>query len=202
MDLYHSHLKEVQEHGLSEAEKANPSLPGPILPTLTDADTSLFPSPYPGALVAYSSPWIDLCAEDPVVASLSRQALNLEVAYANFCGARSVIVPGPRNDADARGVAQYSRAIQEAFIVGVRVNLIIHLPMYREPGLEEKEDLLSTTVKGTPSNPLSIEAAEIDLFGVWGTWHTIRTVNEYTARLFVGTGTSFPLECHDGITAS
>ncbi|KAL8409541.1 hypothetical protein RB594_007835 [Gaeumannomyces avenae] len=185
VDLYHSHIKEVQEHGLSEAEKANPSLPGPILPTLTNADTSLFPSPYSGALVAYSSPWIDLCAEDPVVASLSRQALNLEVAYANFCGARSVIVPGPRNDADSRGVAQYARAIQEAFIVGVRVNLIIHLPMYREPGLEEKEDLLSTTVNGTASKPLSIEAAEIDLFGVWGTWHTVRTVNEYTARLFV-----------------
>lgn len=183
VDLYHSHIKEIQEFGLTEAEKTNPSLSGPIISTLTDEDTSLFPSTFISAVIAYSSPWIDLCSEDPLVASLSRQALNLEVAYANFCGVRSIIIPGPRRDDDARGVAQYARAIQEAFLIATRLNFIIHIPMYREPNLEETESLLSEAVgKSVESAPVK----EVDLFGAWDTWHTIRSVCDYSGRLFVG----------------
>ncbi|ROV95112.1 hypothetical protein VSDG_05849 [Cytospora chrysosperma] len=185
-ELYKSHLDEIENSGLSAAEKANPSLPGPIVPTLTNKDTSLFPCSYILNILAYSSPWIDLGSSNPLIASVSRQALNLEVAYANFCGVRSVLIPGPRQDADAKAILQYARAVKEVFHVASRVNIIIHTPMYREPGLEEKAKLLSEELGG-PSNVEngSTQNDEIDLFGAWDTWHTIRSVCEYSNRLFV-----------------
>src|SRR5207247_1966208 len=90
--------------------------PNPVVSPLTAEDTTLFPAPYVSGLVAYASPWLDVCSPVPVVASVSRQVLNLEVDYANFCGVRSVIIPGPRRDSvkAVRGqpVTQYARAVQ------------------------------------------------------------------------------------------
>lgn len=181
-------MSDLEGSTLSAAEKANPSLPGPTVPTLTNKDTSLVPSSYVLNVLAYSSPWIDLCSTDPVIASVSRQALNLEVAYANFCGVRSVIIPGPRQDGDGRAIAQYVRAVQETFEVATRVNIIIHMPMYREPGLEEKVKLLSEDLH--PDQDVAKTGSkgreEVDLFGAWDTWHSIRSVCQYSTRLFVG----------------
>lgn len=185
LDLYRSHLKQLEGSGLSEAEKANPSLPGPTVPTLTNKDTSLFPCSYITNLVAYSSPWIDLCSPNPLIASISRQALNLEAAYANFCGVRSMVVPGPRQDGSGEQVARYARAIKEVFLVASRLNVIIHMPMYREPGLEEQCQTLTTELDG-PSSKKADDGQEIDLFGAWDTWHTIRNVCKYSTRLSLG----------------
>ena len=185
IDLYKAHKQKVAELDLPESAKSNQSLPGPVVPTLTNKDTSLFPSNYVTALVAYSSPWIDLCSPDPLISSISRQALNLEVAYANFCGVRSIIIPGPRKDSSGKEVAQYARAIQEAFLVASRVNLIIHMPMYREPGLEEVSETLTDKIHGKKDND-NETATEIDLFGAWDSWHTIRSICNYNIRLFVG----------------
>lgn len=191
--LYKAYLEErrtwSQDRGLTTGQMTNASLPVPIVPTLTDKDTALFPSNYVGALVAYSSPWIDLASSDSAIASISRQALNLEVAYANFCGVRSIIIPGPRQDESGKAVAQYARAIQESMLVASRVNIIIHMPMYREPDLEEQAELLSTTF-GVSSSAASQSKKEIDIFSAWGTWHTIRTVCNYPGRLFVGKSTT------------
>ncbi|KAI0479467.1 PRMT5 arginine-N-methyltransferase-domain-containing protein [Xylariaceae sp. FL0804] len=165
----------------SAASRADPSVP-----PLTIDDTTLFPGNYTSGLVAYSSAWIDLCSLDPTVSSISRQVLNLEVAYANFCGVRSIIVPGPRHDAvqlgSSQGIAQYARAIQEALVVGTRIQLIVHLPMYREPGLEEKIAQLSLSGPSQQDQP---DQQEIDLFGAWDSWHVIRTACDYDPRLFV-----------------
>ncbi|KAK3386979.1 methyltransferase-like protein [Podospora didyma] len=186
VDLYKGYLIEREEWALGRltaSQLANSSLPGPVVPTLTDKDTTYFPSNYVGSLVAYASPWIDLCSLNPHISSISRQVLNLEVAYANFCGARSIIVPGPRDD-ESRGVAQYARAIQEALQVAGRANLIIHMPMYREPNLEEKAETLSSLF--TRTNGAKVDApAVIDLFSAWDSWHTVRSVCTYASRLFV-----------------
>jgi protein arginine N-methyltransferase 5 len=161
------------------------------VPALTDKDTTLFPSNYVGSLIGYTSPWIDLCSSDPVISSISRQALNLEIAYANFCGVRSIIVPGPRSDESGQAVAQYARGIHEALRVATRANIIVHMPMYREPGLEEKVELLSTTLGATAAEKKEA-SGEIDLFSAWDSWHTIRTVCTYSMRLFVGKVPSLP----------
>jgi len=186
VDLYKRHLQEreewVEKRGLTPAQRANQSLPGPVVPTLTNKDTSLFPNNYGASTVAYSSPWIDLCSPDPIVSSISRQVLNIEIAYANFCGARGIIIPGPRQDESGKGVNLYARAIQEAFRVAPRVNLIIHMPMYREPGLEEKTETLSS-IFGKSNHVDDNAAKEIDIFTSWDSWHTIRSVCEYSTRL-------------------
>lgn len=191
-ELYQTHVSELGTGLLSEKERANPSLPDPIVPTLTDKDTSLGPSPYVGNVLAYSSPWIDLGSSNPIIASISRQVLNLEVAFANWCGVRSIVIPGPRQDEDGRAVALYARAIQEAFNVATRVNIIIHMPMYREPGLEEKTQLLTAELLGSQNaGREAAQSEEIDLFGAWDTWHTIRSVCNYATRLYVGKFTPF-----------
>jgi type II protein arginine methyltransferase len=154
------------------------------VPTLTDADTTLFPSGSVSTLVAYSSPWLDLCSPHAAVAGISRQVLNIEVAYANFCGVRSILVPGPRGDGPEQ-VSLYARAIQEALQAAVRANLIIHIPMYREPGLEETAEMLSTGLVDELVNPTPAPSHEIDLFSAWDSWHTVRSVCEYSMRLYV-----------------
>ncbi|KAI1135751.1 Skb1 methyltransferase [Hypoxylon sp. FL0543] len=163
------------------------SIPDPVVPPLTTEDTNLFPGTYTSGLVAYSSPWIDLCSSNHAVSSISRQVLNLEVSYANFCGARSIIIPGPRQDSvntgNSQGITQYARAIKEALSIGTRVSIFIHIPMYREPGLEEKVPLLSPL--GEDVDISSPEGKEIDIFSSWDSWHVIRSVCEYDARLCV-----------------
>ncbi|KAI0025716.1 PRMT5 arginine-N-methyltransferase-domain-containing protein [Xylariomycetidae sp. FL0641] len=168
------------------------SLPDPIVPPLTTEDTNLFPGTYTSGMIAYSSSWIDLCSSNPTISSISRQVLNLEVAYANFCGVRYIMIPGPRRDTvdtgSSQGVAQFARAVQETLLIGTRVNIIIHLPMYREPGLEEKTIQLSASEeKGNEAQETqeTQEQKEIDLFGVWDSWHVIRTACDYDTRLLV-----------------
>ncbi|KAK7920629.1 arginine N-methyltransferase skb1 [Apiospora marii] len=187
---FHQRIKDLVATSVAEWEKSElPSChPDPIVPPLTIEDTALFPDTYTSGLVAYSSPWIDLCSSNPVISSISRQVLNLEVNYANFCGIRSLIVPGPRNDAlkagSGQGVAQFGRAIQEALVIGTRLNFIIHLPMYREPGLEETIENLSAALPNK-EQPESEEPEEIDIFSTWDSWNVIRTACTYDGRLFV-----------------
>ncbi|KAB5582363.1 methyltransferase-like protein [Coniochaeta sp. 2T2.1] len=188
VELYKSHLEEreqwKQERSLSASQSANASLPVPIVPSITDKDTTLFPSSYVGSLVAYASPWIDLCSSDPLISSISRQVLNLEVGYANWCGVRSIVITGPRSDESGKEVALFARAINELLKVSTRANIIVQMPMYREPGLEEKMDLLSVTLGVAKTEKKDI-GEEIDLFSAWDSWHTIRTACTYSMRLFV-----------------
>lgn len=187
---FHERIKELVCTSMKDFKESElPSChPGPIVPPLTIDDTSLFPSSSTSGLIAYSSPWIDLCSSNPVVSSISRQVLNLEVSYANFCGSRSIIVPGPRKDStkadNGQGIGQYARAIQEALLIGSRVNLIVHVPMYREPGLEENIETLSALC-GTGEGESADPEEEIDLFSAWDSWHVIRTTCNYDAKLFV-----------------
>ncbi|CAJ2512112.1 Uu.00g077370.m01.CDS01 [Anthostomella pinea] len=187
-DRFHERILQLLETSLSDlgGEQSSGSRPDPIVPPLTTEDTTLYPGTYTGGFIAYSSPWIDLCSSNHIVSSISRQVLNLEVAYANFCGVRSIIVPGPRQDSlklgNSQGVAQYARAIQETLLIGTRVNIIIHMPMYREPGLEEKIALLSLS---KDKQDESQDRQEIDLFSAWDSWHVIRTACEYDSRLLV-----------------
>ncbi len=116
----------------------------------------------------------------------------MEVAYANFCGARSILVSGPRHDGKGRDTILYARAIHEALAGAGRANIIIHLPMYREPGLEEQAESLTSVVGSASATTSNMDESgsadkEIDLFGAWDTWNTIRSICEYSLRLFVGT---------------
>ncbi|KAI1736400.1 methyltransferase-like protein [Xylaria scruposa] len=185
---FHERIVKLVNESLAQAKNQQNagSRIDPIVTSLTPEDTTLFPEVYTSGYVGYASPWIDLCSPNHIVASISRQVLNLEVDYANFCGVRSIIVPGPRQDSvqvgSGQGIAQYARAIQEALLIGTRVNLIVHLPMYREPGLEEKVAQLSISDE---TQDRAQASKEIDIFTAWDSWHVIRTACDYDAKLFV-----------------
>lgn len=159
----------------------------PIIPPLTPDDTGLFPSPTVNTYTAYISPWIDLCSNNPLIASISRQVLNLEINYANFCGVRSIIIAGPSRDASQNGgnqaLAQYSRAVQEALTIGSALTILVHMPMYQEPTTGQETETLSSLEEKTPASPGS---KEIDLFAAWASWHHVRSICNYNLRLFVG----------------
>ncbi|KAI0153214.1 protein arginine N-methyltransferase [Xylariaceae sp. FL1272] len=185
---FHDRIKKLVDTAAHEHKGLTKpgSQPDPIVPPLTTEDTTLFPESYTSGFIGYASPWIDLTSPNHVVASISRQVLNLEIAYANFCGVRSIVIPGPRRDSvkvgNGQGIAKYARAVQEALLVGTRVNLIIHLPMYREPGLEEKVSQLSTS---NDTNEEPEKSEDIDLFSSWDSWHVIRTICDYDTRIMV-----------------
>ncbi|KAL6414464.1 protein arginine N-methyltransferase [Ilyonectria robusta] len=185
--LNYGHLATLAGEGNSPTTIATAAREDPILPPLTPKDTGLFPSAAVNTYTAYISPWIDLCSTNPVVSSISRQVLNLEVNYANFCGVRSIVVPGPQRDASKdsgnQGLAQYSRAVEEALTIGGRVTFLVHMPMYREPGQESEIKTLSSLQS---QQPPKVDEKDIDLFTAWDSWHHVRTVCNYNTRLFVG----------------
>lgn len=188
LSLISNHMAEISAIDSSDApNKATP--PAPIIPPLDPVDTPFTPSDTVSQLIAYSSPWIDLCSPDPLIANISRQVLNIEIAYASFCGVGNVIIPGPRTyngGSGNNGLAQYARAIQEALAIANYINISIHMPMYGvEDHTEMTGDLLpfsryqSTTDTSKGEN-------EIDLYENWDAWNLIRDVCKYNSRLSVG----------------
>ncbi|KAI5458564.1 protein arginine N-methyltransferase [Mariannaea sp. PMI_226] len=184
--LIKKHLETLASEGNKPTTISTAAREDPILPPLTPKDTSLFPSAAVNTYTACISPWIDLGSTNPTIANLSRQVLNLEVNYANFCGVRSIIIPGPLRDASNsegnQSLAQYSRAVEEALTVGNRLTFLIHIAMYREP---VREPQVNTLASLQPRQDPETGGKDIDIFSSWDSWHHIRTVCNYNTRLSV-----------------
>ena len=111
-------------------------LPIPTIPSLSPVDTPLAPGDIVPHLLAIVSPWLDLCSPDPVIYGVSRQVLEIEVAYAAFCGIGNIILPSPKlrhGKLYGEGVAQYAYAVQEALKIAQYIQLSIMLPMMDDP---------------------------------------------------------------------
>lgn len=187
LSLISTHLSELSQLESSDSASSN-TIPSPIIPPLTPVDTPLTPGDTVSQLIAYASPWIDLCSPDPLVSNISRQVLNIEIAYASFCGIGNVIIPGPRTYCSGStysdGLAQYARAIQEALSIGSYINFALHIPMFgSEEGTEITGDLLPFA---RDQRPRGKENKQIDLFETWDAWNLVRTVCKYNSRLSVG----------------
>lgn len=185
--LVEEHLALAAKSGDDGTSMTTSAWTDPILPPLTPEDTSVYPSPAVNTYTGCLSPWIDLSSPNRIISSISRQVLNMEINYANFAGLRSLIITGPAKDASPKtggsaGLAQYSRAVQEALTVGSRLNFLVHMPMYREPGLDGVETLSSLRPETAPADA----SKEIDLYTAWDSWNNIRSVCNYDMRLFVG----------------
>lgn len=173
---------------LSFAENTSSAPPAPIIPPLDPVDTPLTPSDSLSQIIAYSSPWIDLCSPDPLISNISRQVLNIEIAYASFCGVGHIIIPGPRKyssgSSDNNGLVQYARAIQEALTIGSYIQMAIQIPMY---GNEEVKDMTGDLLPFAREEVSKSKAKkEVDLFETWDAWNFIRGVCKYNSRLSVG----------------
>lgn len=161
------------------------ALPLPNISPLAPKDTDLSPEDSTSALIAVASPWIDLGSKDPLIAHISRQVVNAEVAYAAFVGISSILVQGPVQGSD---VAQYSRAILEALSLGPYVQLHIVLPMTGELEMEgfDGEHLSELARKQYVVDEDEDDDGEPEPFGSWETWDAIRSICSYSNKLTVG----------------
>ena len=139
---FHARVLALVSNHITKLER-NPGteLPVPTIPSLSPVDTPLAPGAIVPHLLAVVSPWLDLCSPDPVIYNISRQILEIEVAYAAFCGIGNVILLGPRlhhGRLHGEGVAQFAYAIQEALKIAPYIQLSIILPIMDDPEQEDE----------------------------------------------------------------
>lgn len=181
--LHKNHLQELRGNN-DQGSSA------PIVHSLSSLDTSLGPGETISHTLGVISPWIDLCSPDPLVYNISKQVLELEIAFAAFCGLGNVIITGPRlhyGQSHGDGVMQYALAIQQALVLSNYLQIEIKLPMldHTDADTYAPSDTLGYRAR---EEFLGIREAKrkADLFGTWDAWNIIRTVCKYNARLFVG----------------
>lgn len=157
-------------------------VPLPTISPLMPKDTDFTPEDSNSSIIGVVSPWIDLGSPDPLIAHISRQVFNLEVAYASFCGVSNVLVHGPIAGSD---VTQYSRAILEGLGLGPYVQLHIIMPMTGELELEGSESAHLSELARPQYVPELDEddESEPELYASWETWNTIRTMCKYSTKL-------------------
>lgn len=169
----------------------------PTVPEFTKADTFLGPEEVVPKLLGIVSPWIELCSQDPVVYAISRQVLEMEVAFASFCGLASIVLPTPRIRAGSQhdhGITQYAHAVKEVLSIGAFMQFSVRLPMWEGAlPFDEPEGSLANLVRpeydaGTKATPqASLQSVRRnDFFGSWDTWNLIRSVCKYNFRLCIG----------------
>jgi len=208
LTLVSNHLEELENN-------PNETISIPTIYSFSPFDTPLAPSETVSQLLAVASPWIDLSSPDPVIYNISRQVLELEVAYAAFCGVGNIILPSPKlqhGRLHGEGIARYAYAIKEALNVGQYTQLSVSLSMMDNPVDEEDDDNSSLAAlargrymglseegygktsmeegaeAGDPEtgSRSSRKSATFDFFGTWDAWNVIRTVCKYSNRLFIG----------------
>lgn len=160
------------------------------VPPLSPEDTFLTPNESTSQLVGVTSPWIDLCSPDPLIADISRQVLNLEIAYTAFCGVSFVIIPGPRlhhGNVHGEGLMYYARAVQDILNIGLYIQVHIWFGMVDIPDLETNNvGDLAPFARADYLIVGNYSPTKVDLFGTWEAWDVIRKVCKYHSRLFVG----------------
>lgn len=163
------------------------STPLPQISPLTPADTTLDPRNNNHSLVGLVSPWIDLGSQDPAIAQLSRQILNIEVAYAAFCGVNNVIIYGPRSSSQT---LQFARDVREALDLGPYLELHILLPMSGELEMDYGDliHLSDLTEASDVVEAIDVDVGDVyeDAYGSWNMWNTIRSVCDYSQKLTLG----------------
>lgn len=196
-DHFHSRVLSLLSSYTQATEESTQAQPLPLIPALENFDTPLLPDHLISQLVAFTSSWIDLSSPDPIIAHLSRQVFNLEVAYAAFCGVVTLVVPGPRLANGTKGVAQYARSIKEALSTGAYVQFHVLMPMDTST-VPEEEDVghLARFVRPEFAEQ---SAKSSDLFGSWDAWDSIRSICKYNTRLSVGKQTA---KSHCGLSTS
>ncbi|OQO09711.1 hypothetical protein B0A48_05114 [Cryoendolithus antarcticus] len=185
-------IETVCKYLSQSADDVGTDRPLPLISPLTPDDTELAPGDNNTGLVVRISPWLDLGSADPVIAHVSRQVFNLEVAYASFCGIQHVLVSGPVPDSDE---TQYARALLEALSVSAHLHFFVMLPMSGESedaGSDEQHLAELARDSYTPNDRGAVlEDEEQDdvnadsSLNTWDLWDGIRTICDYNSRLSV-----------------
>jgi protein arginine N-methyltransferase 5 len=193
LSTYHSELLSL--------ESDRSSLPLPLIPALSPADSTLTPHDGISQLIAVTSSWIDLCSPDTVIASLSLQVFTLEIAYAAFCGIQNVLVRGPflpDGSVATSAVALFARAIEEAITVAPYIHFQIVLPMYPVSGVMaggESGHLSNYAIK--PSGFQMSTYYSTNIWAAWEAWDMIRATCKYHSRVSMGKSKSLSIKLTD-----
>ena len=164
----------------------------PVVSALKKEDTDLAPGGLTSQLLAMASPWTDLSSPDPLIYSVSRQVLHLEIAFASFCGVANVTIPGPNlhhGNVHGTGVAQYAHTIQEILEIGIYHQVHVRLSMSDDPATDRLEQLEALSTYARPQfegQGRGKHKIRSDAFGTWDAWNIVRSICKYNARLFVG----------------
>ena len=162
-----------------------------LIPPLSPADTDLNACEAANQIIAKTSPWLDLCSTDPLVAEISKQILELEIAYAAFCGCTYVLIPGPTFLTHQRcqaGLMQFSRAIQQALTKSPFMQLYVWWPMIDHPENDVVYMGDLTRFARTEHGGKNFDGGNrgLDLYGTWDAWNVVRSFCRYNARLSIG----------------
>ena len=167
----------------------------PKVSPLTNLDTVLEPGEATSSLLAFTSSWIDLCSPDPLISSVSKQILCMEVAYAAFCGIDFLFIQGPKlfhrdsvtqKDLVTNNVVEYARAIQECLGTGHRLQISIVFPVSDEAIREDEGSAILKTREEYLEDVEEERPEKTDGLGTWDAWNAIRAVCKYHSRLSVG----------------
>ncbi|EXJ55589.1 protein arginine N-methyltransferase 5 [Cladophialophora yegresii CBS 114405] len=185
LTLLSSSLSSHAGGDITKNRNASPVVVTPLNP----ADTPLTPDESISQIIGITSSWIDLGSPDPIIADVSRQVLQLELAYAAFCGVVYALIPGPRlrgHGACDSGMAQYARALVDALAQGPYMQLYIWFPMI-DNSTEQEEQMGDLAPFARPQylDQAEAESNRLDLFGTWEAWDMIRTICNYPSRLCV-----------------
>lgn len=157
--------------------------PVPLVPALKPIDSTLTPNDIISQLIITAASWIDLASPDPIIANVSQQVFNLEVAYAAFCGVQHIVVQAPTLGNHSR-LTQFSRAIQGALSIGSYIQFHILLPIAGSDAKSVQESKhLSRFAKTDEANETG---GHISDWTSWDAWNAIRQFCNYSGRLSVG----------------
>ena len=168
-----------------------PQLNRTIISSLRPTDTFLRPAQHMSQLLAFVSSWVDIVSSDPLVADASRQILNLEVAYAAFCGITNIVISSPALEnsknipADA---AKFAHAIRHLLTLSPHVQIHILISLGSQCSRSETEEYGSLVTASSGHHDLvdTVDQEGQPRLSSWSFWNTVRSICKYNSRLSVG----------------
>ncbi|GAM88580.1 hypothetical protein ANO11243_066140 [Dothideomycetidae sp. 11243] len=162
----------------------------PLVSCLSPEYTSLSPNSSTSSLIGVVSPWVDVASSNPRVALISRQVLNMEVAFAAFCGISNVLLPPlfrGKKHIDHQSVSRYTRAVASATAIGPYLQLLVPFPMDDQVSYPQNSHVDSlSVVSGPSSNELRNEESRTsDPLTSWDAWNLVRATCNYHAKLAI-----------------
>jgi len=183
-DVVKAHHESLKDQ--TPVQKMQAFIPAPVLSHLTPQDVFLDPFNVSQSLIALTSPWIDLCSTDPVIADVSAQVLRMELTYASFCGVSTVLLRGPTfrgGVSPTRATAQFASALLHAMKAANYLHIYLWIPMtgLSLASVSNKQVDLNVSLSNGAENTV-----ELSQYDSWDVWNTIRTVCKYSSRLGLG----------------
>ena len=127
-----------------------------------------------------------------MVADVSRQVLDLEVAYAAFCGITNIVVTSPAaNNSNSNtlpaNATKFAHAIRHLLSLSphVQINILVSLGFQCQGEQETRLDYSATTSSQRLDRANTTDQERSQLSS-WRFWDTVRSVCRYKSRLSVG----------------